>query len=188
MTSKLTTALLCVVITLQAHSLHAKDKIKIEIVDTASALEFGAIPSTVQATPAQSVTHCSGVSGIYARVYGYDCTTTSYPASPAHVEKRPYLSSSYYARAIMPDGSHVWLQCDLGAKHCGPIDPWDKAKTKESCDYPSSATPVFLQVCLHTSESKSLGFYEAKLDSDKVVIYGPKGKREYSVLRSWGSW
>src|SRR5215472_7924755 len=169
--------------------LSSKDKMKIEIVDTASTIEVGTTTSSVPASPARSVTHCSGISGIYAKVYGYDCTTTNHPEMPAHDVNKPYIASSYYARAVMPDGAHVWLTCDLIAKRCAPIDPWSPAQTRETCDNQPSATALYLRVCLRiNSETKTLGFYGATQDGDNVVIYGPRGKREYRILRSWGSW
>jgi len=167
--------------------LSSKDKMKIEIVDTASAVEIGTATSSVPASSAQTVTHCSGISGIYAEVYGHDCTTTNYPATPAHDVNRPYITSTYYARAVMGDGEHVWLSCDLMTRKCGPIEPWNSSQTKETCDNQPSETALYLRVCLRIDpNSKTFGLYEATRDGDDLSIHGPKGKTRVSHPKVMG--
>jgi hypothetical protein len=176
---------LVVALILGSASLQAKQKIKIEVVQASTYTDTSLRSFVVSGTPATSVTHCDGTSGIYSREYGYDCTTTHYPSTPEHTQSRVAFNFRYEAQVIMPDGERLNLGCsDISSKHCEGFPSYPE-KTQVTCKSWVIAQTLYNTCTADGSASDSIGFYEAERDGEKVVIYGSKWKREYKIRGSW---
>jgi hypothetical protein len=79
----------------------------------------------------------------------------------------------FFAKAILPDGSHASLKCSTGDKGCGAIEP--KVADKSS----TCASDI------HTVCRRNLGVYKTKRDGKYLTIYAPNGKRKYQIVGSW---
>ena len=65
-------------------SLHAKERVKVVVVEASTYTYMDTSNRTVPAAPEQTVTNCQGTSGIYLPNYGSTCVTTKSPATPEH--------------------------------------------------------------------------------------------------------
>lgn len=90
---------------------------------------------TLPGKPAQSKTTCdtNGSGSISGTTYGdnvsgtvntdstSNCTTTTKPATAPTTHTISYTDE--YVRAIMPDGTHVTLWCEIGFRKCWNLQP-----------------------------------------------------------------
>jgi hypothetical protein len=170
--------------------LQAKEKVRVEVVDTGSYtyVAFGA--RTIPASPEQTITNCSGTSGIYARDYGYNCVSTASQATPEHKVLWPTALGKYeMAKVIMPNSAHLILICSISEKHCGRFVDEKVPGIDQNCEDLSRGIRGEVQIfCRYTMRgSGSLGLFQAEIEGDKVTISGPRGKLVYRMSGSWES-
>ena len=181
---------LFVALVLGSASLQAKEKVRVEVVEAASYSYLDTGVRTIPATPEQTITDCSGISGIYARDYGYNCVSTKNPATPERTVLWPTALGAYaMAKVIMPNGAHVILICTIGEKHCARFVDKKATGIEEDCaDLTAGIQGEMRIFCRYTNRgSGSLGQFDAQIDGDRVIISGPNGKREYRKSGTWGS-
>lgn len=164
--------------------LYAKEKITIEVVDAVSLIRITTSNVVIPASPAQSVSNCVGISSIYLEQYGITCTTSTYPLDPSHLAPNVGPSEADAARAILPDGTKVFLFCDVQIEgRCKLLAPKD-ALVEGLGLSKVEQQEVFL-TRRHYLGSKSIGIYKAERDGNKFVVWGPQGKSEYHIVGSW---
>lgn len=149
----------------------ASDKIRIEIVESTSIIQM--LPATIPGRPERISTDCA-VSTAGNTAKG-DCNTTITPATGPRAGVRPAFLFS--AKAILPDGTHVDLDCIAGIdKDCAAIAPMAVATSTSSCSTAGNVT---------TCTARGLGLYSAKRNKDSLLIYSPKGKLRYRIIGTW---
>src|SRR6266568_5860268 len=79
-------------------------------------------------------------------------------------------STSFRAKAVLPDGAHVILICQ-GERGCALLQSFTGG-----CDGEHMVT---------TCTADDLGYFSALRDGKHVLIYVPKGKRIYNIVGSW---
>jgi hypothetical protein len=90
------------------------------------------------------------------------------------------IPTAFFAKVILPDGSHATLLCLPSDGHCasiGPISPEKISPDGTNCDkfVPSQWTCV----------TKNLGRYEAERNGNKLTIRAPNGKLKFKIVGSW---
>ncbi|MGD0789578.1 MAG: PDZ domain-containing protein, partial [Terracidiphilus sp.] len=158
----------------------------VQIVDAVSITETTISNVAIPASPSQSVTKCSGISGIYSAQYGLDCTTTNYSAVSPHQETR--INGVYFlngAKAILPDGEKVLLSCfpDI-EKHCKLLAP-EWASTEDLTPGEFDQRRIVTERRYFLPNSKFIGAYKAERTGDQLSIWGPRGKVEYHIIGQW---
>src|ERR1700728_927135 len=71
----------CVLVLLLPMLGASKNKKEAEVVEVYTLLQVSSGNQAVPGSPETSVTTCTGISGIYSKVYGSTCTTTTHPAT-----------------------------------------------------------------------------------------------------------
>jgi hypothetical protein len=79
-------------------------------------------------------------------------------------------STSFRAKAILPEGARVILICQ-GESGCALLQSFTGG-----CDREHMVT---------TCTADDLGYFPALRDGKHVLIYVPKGKRIYTIVGSW---
>jgi hypothetical protein len=148
----------------------AANKVKIEIVASGSRMYM--VGSTIPGRPEQAELHCRR----NAAADTLDCKSTTERATDPTQGKRPHFT--FFADAVLPDGSHALLECIGGFdKDCAGIPPVAPEKSSS----PTCETVGEVETCTE----KNPGVYETKRDKNDILIYGPKGKLRYRIVGSW---
>jgi hypothetical protein len=95
-----------------------------------------------------------------------------------------YFISSITIKAILPDGSHAVLDCDVKEKSCTEVQslPPEKLPPKEqSCKENTSKEFGYVHTCTYTN----VGTFEFKRSGDKITIIHRNGKTTLRVTSSW---
>ena len=79
--------------------------------------------------------------------------------------------ASFHAKAILPDGAHVILNCQ-GERGCALFQTFTGG-----CDREHMVT---------TCTADDLGYFPALRDGNNILIFVPKGKHNYRIVGSWG--
>ena len=110
-----------------------KPRVTIQVVETNTSERQYAY--TVPGTAGTSTTNCdtNGNGSVYGTNNGgtvngtvntnsnTNCTTTSQPGTPARTGTRSIIQE--HVQAIMPDGMHVTLWCQVGFRKCDSLQP-----------------------------------------------------------------
>lgn len=163
----------------------SNDKKQAEIVEVYTLLQVRSGNQAVPGSPETSVTTCTGISGIYSKVYGSTCTTKTQPATaPSTAYAISELHFYHGLKVLMPDGSRLLMSCDLVEKHCGPFIDTEADDIKASCDDQSKGT-VFNtnDFCTYTPKSGgTFGTFHAERNGNTVTVSGIRGKVTYEVF------
>ena len=89
-------------------------------------------------------------------------------------------TSSFQARAILPDGLHAMLICEGDEKGCGGFPSFTPEKSPDAGGCSTSQDGSIV-----TCTATDLGYFSAKRDGNDLLIYVPKGKRKYRIIGSW---
>jgi hypothetical protein len=100
-------------------------QVTIQVVDAKASERH--VTSYVPGTNSHSNTNCDS----NATAYGTgdtvnangttNCTTTTTPGTPGHTVEREIPQAHVFA--VMPDGSHVTLWCQVALRHCATLSP-----------------------------------------------------------------
>jgi len=92
-------------------------------------------------------------------------------------------TTSFHAKAILPDGAHAILICQgERARISEPPPNWEESPCalfqsfSGGCDREHMVT---------TCTADDLGYFPALRDGNNVLIYVPKGRRNYRIDGSW---
>lgn len=162
----------------------AKDKNQAEVVEVYMLTQMAWHEQKMPGTPETSVTTCTGISGIYSKVYGSKCITTKTPATEGSMQ--PVTTAIHVfdgVKLIMPDGSHLLLMCERWDKGCGSLVDKNADRVNETCKDLSQGTEYKLNdFCTYSAEgATTLGMFRAERNGDVVTIWGRHGKRTYEV-------
>lgn len=181
---------LVIAILLSASSpLHAKEKVKVEVVESWTYLYWVSGTRFIPASPERKITRCEGTSGIYVPNYGSTCVTTTTPGTPEHSTPWPTAFGYFHSTSIiMPDGEHVIATCLSSENHCGTFVNESAGGVEKKCtDLSQGMVGTTKYLCGYTlSGAKSLGVFQAEIDGDKITIGSPNGKRVYEKSGTWG--
>lgn len=169
--------------------LHAKEKLKVEVIESWTYLYWVSGTRIVPATPERTITHCEGTSGIYVPNYGSTCVTTSTPGIPERSTPWPTAFGYFHsASIIMPNGEHVLVTCLSSENHCGTFVDENASGVEKKCtDLSEGVIGTTKYLCGYTMHGATgLGVFQAEIDGDKVTILSPNGKRLYSKSGTWG--
>ena len=98
--------------------------------------------------------------------------TTMTPVPIEHTTNVPF-HQDFFAKAVLPDGSHASLKCSTGDKDCAAIEPMESDKSSTCA------------IDAHTVCRRNLGVYKTKREGRYLTIYAPNGKRKYQIVGSW---
>jgi hypothetical protein len=166
----------------------AKDKKQAEVVEVYTLLQVRSGTRAVPGSPETSVTTCTGISGVYSRVYGSTCTTTSKPATaPTTAYAISELHYYHGLKVILSDGSRLLLSCDLVERNCGPFIDTNSDAVKASCGDQSKGTIYNTNdFCVYTPKpGGTFGMFHAERSGDTVTVWGNRGKVTYEVFGTY---
>lgn len=168
-----------------AASLHASERLKIQVVQTHTGIKMGVGSLASSVTPISSVTHCTGSSGTYSSEYGYYCASADFPFTQESTDKTVGFEFFFDVNVIMPDGARLILHCsNIRDKRCEGIPSYPENASVTCKSFAMSGTRY--KDCVATgSSSDGIGIYDGETRGEKVTIFGADWSREYLKYGTW---